>query len=294
MSKMDPGFAAATRKYESGPLVIDLCDDGDDAYGCRVSDGCLVGPVRESHCVSKGCRVLSSACAGDDDGNWVAADGSTIFSSDWNRCEATFPNTNSSLCARRPMAKKRAYDDLLDLNAADLMEKDSVLPMGEVQQHKRGRGRPRKKPKMARFSEVVGANFTATSNKIYFEVAGKPSSKKRAAFGRNCNRYNPSKVEEQQFVDVLSSLCCQNGGSVPKFSANTLLMVRILFFFPRTNASSTLFGQADINNLCKFVLDALNKVLYADDRQIVELSASKCFDAAGSIGRTTVSLTRQL
>ena len=24
---MDPGFAAATRKYESGPLVIDLCDD---------------------------------------------------------------------------------------------------------------------------------------------------------------------------------------------------------------------------------------------------------------------------
>ena len=105
--------------------------------------------------------------------------------------------------------------------------------------------------------------------------------------------YNPSKVDEQEFVDVVSSIFCQDKGLVPQISAGTLLTVRISFYFPRANACSTLCGHADIDNLCKFVLDALYGVLYADDWQTVELSACKCFDVAGSIGRTTVLITLQ-
>jgi len=49
---------------------------------------------------------------------------------------------------------------------------------------KRGRGRPRKTPRQVMFSAVDGAAFTSTATDIYFEVAGKPEAKKRAAYGR--------------------------------------------------------------------------------------------------------------
>ena len=165
----------------------------------------------------------------------------------------------------------------------------------DTQPLKRGRGRPRKTLKTSRFGEVSDSRFTATATEIYCEVAGKPSPKKRAAFGRNSNRYNPSKVEEQDFAEVVKGLCHRHLQSVPKFHPDVLLVVHITFYFPcKTDGSSSLIREADIDNLCKFVLDALNNVLYADDRQIVELTASKCFDTAGCLsGRTTISIAKK-
>ena len=165
----------------------------------------------------------------------------------------------------------------------------------DTQPLKRGRGRPRKSLKTSRFGEVSDSLFTATATEIYCEVAGKPSPKKRAAFGRNSNRYNPSKVEEQDFAEVVKGLCHRHLQLVPKFHPDVLLVMHITFYFPcKMDGSSSLIREADIDNLCKFVLDALNNVLYADDRQIVELTASKCFDAVGClIGRTTISIAKK-
>lgn len=167
----------------------------------------------------------------------------------------------------------------------------------DTQPPKKLRGRPRKSPKTSRFGEVAGALFTATSTEIYFEVAGKPSPKKRAAYGRNSNRYNPSKVDEQDFAEVVKGLCHRyHVQSVPKFAHDVLLAMHIVFYFPcKTDGSSSLCNEADIDNLCKFVLDALNDVLYADDRQIIELTATKCFDTAAClIGRTIVTITKKI
>ena len=141
----------------------------------------------------------------------------------------------------------------------------------------------------------MSTRFTATPQEIYFEVSGVSQPKKCAAYGRHFQCYNPSKLAEQEFVGVVQSLCERSLGSVPKFAADALVKVRIDFFFPCNCTSNRverkILATADIDNLCKFVLDALNTVLYADDRQVVALSASKAFDAENTKGRTAVTLS---
>ena len=41
--------------------------------------------------------------------------------------------------------------------------------------------------------------------------------------------------------------------------------------------------KPDIDNLCKSVLDTLNNIFFEDDKQIVRLSASKCYSDTPSI-----------
>ena len=158
---------------------------------------------------------------------------------------------------------------------------------------KRKRGRPRKTPKKVLFLPIE-SSLTATPTKIYFEVAGKPEPKKRVAYGRSGHRYNPSKVAEQQFASAVARLCVDRLGSVPKFPAGSLLKVNVKFLFPRkqNQADAQIVQTADVDNLCKFILDALNGTLYDDDRQVVELSAKKGFDTSPN-GHTIVTITKQ-
>lgn len=169
-----------------------------------------------------------------------------------------------------------------------------VSPPPDKKKTTRGPGL-HKKPKPTLFSIVDSAVFTAAANEIYFEVAGKPTAKKRVAWARGGHAYNPSKAAEKEFAGVLTSLCrINNVVPIPKFQSSILLDVHIEFFFPRksNHREDRIIEVADVDNLCKFVLDALNKVLYTDDKQIVKVSAKKSFDAAGSLsGRTTVSIT---
>ena len=50
--------------------------------------------------------------------------------------------------------------------------------------------------------------------------------------------------------------------------------------------------RPDIDNLAKFVLDALNGLLYTDDRQVVKLLVYKLLDNQGECeGRTVVEVS---
>ena len=63
----------------------------------------------------------------------------------------------------------------------------------------------------------------------------------------------------------------------------------------KPTAPSALLGApsvTDVDNLAKFVLDALNTIVYADDKQIITLSAVKLLDDDGVCeGSTTVELS---
>ena len=199
---MDAGFAVATeeRQGQEGILVIDLCDErnveGDDEVLRVVPYGSRSGPPDGTNSLT-GCGILASSCAGRNNGsNWDAGAGSAV--------EAT-PAINAQVTpiAPRQTARKRACAESPDGHVIE----GTLLPVPDLQKKKKDRGRPRKKPKALRVREVVGASFTAGANKTYFEVAGKPSPKKRAAYGSNLHRYNPSKVEEQEFVGVVSRIC---------------------------------------------------------------------------------------
>jgi Holliday junction resolvase RusA-like endonuclease len=70
-------------------------------------------------------------------------------------------------------------------------------------------------------------------------------------------------------------------------------MLSLSFYFPRPKAMKKGPREpraigADLDNLCKAVMDAANGVLFADDRQVVELQARKWVCATGSKPRVEV------
>lgn len=129
---------------------------------------------------------------------------------------------------------------------------------------------------------------------IHFEVAGRPQTKKRIAVGCKNNTYNPSKPIEQEFAAVVVDQCNKNLVSLPRFSPSECLHVDVKFLFPPKQSckGNQLLQEADVDNLCKFVLDALNKVLYADNRQIIGLTARKALDEPDSSGRIVVEVSK--
>jgi Holliday junction resolvase RusA-like endonuclease len=151
------------------------------------------------------------------------------------------------------------------------------------------RGRPKKEKVPVFFPSSRASAFSYTTNAMYFEVAGRPVPKKRAARGRNNNCYNPSQPEEREFASVVNDTFLGRLGRIPAFQRTLALAVDVCFVFP--NQGSSIVATADIDNLCKFVLDALNGVLYHDDRQIVMLKASKLFDSSHQLGCTTVAIS---
>ena len=52
-------------------------------------------------------------------------------------------------------------------------------------------------------------------------------------------------------------------------------------------------AKPDVANLIKFVLDAMNKIVYEDDKQVVKLTACKLCDSEGKCeGRTVVEVMK--
>ncbi len=74
--------------------------------------------------------------------------------------------------------------------------------------------------------------------------------------------------------------------------ANATIDVEAFFFFPTPNSKGSIKNTADVDNLCKFILDCRNGVLYNDDGQVIRIVAEKSFgnDRCGN-GYTTVSIS---
>lgn len=108
-----------------------------------------------------------------------------------------------------------------------------------------------------------------------------PTAQKRPRVTRS-HTYDPSKKDK---VDFLKSVMTQ----LPKAPLTSPLLLRIDFNFKRPKSHFTSKGELtrfapreytkkpDIDNLIKFVLDALNGHLYVDDAQIISLAARKLY-----------------
>jgi Holliday junction resolvase RusA-like endonuclease len=177
-------------------------------------------------------------------------------------------------------------------NAIDLLYStdDAECSAVDTSLRKRSRrGRPKKKKEPVFFSNSHTSAFSYTTKRVYFEVVGRPVQKKRAARGKYSNCYNPSQSDEKEFASIVKDVCFAHLGRVPTFQHTLALAVDVRFLFP--DQGSSIFATADIDNLCKFVLDALKGILYNDDRQIVTLKASKLFDSSHQLGCTKVDIS---
>ena len=133
-----------------------------------------------------------------------------------------------------------------------------------------------------------------------FTVPGQPLPLKRHRSylaGGRIRCYNPSAKNQTLWRQRALAT-----GLLPDVPLTGALKLVIVFYLQRPKShyragkfsdqlkpSAPVFPTStpDVDNLAKFVLDALNKVLFEDDSQVVELNCKKLFGEP----RTTVRLT---
>jgi len=157
------------------------------------------------------------------------------------------------------------------------------------------RRRPSKK-KGPVFTTDATAPISWNGSELRFRVEGKPIAWARPKVGWKGQTYNPQKKSRADFAAATRSICTQKLGSVPQFKG-VWLRANLEFHYPcaasNKKRENTYPKQADLDNLCKFVLDSLNAVLYEDDKQVVDLSAKKRWSTnATATGYTVVTLSK--
>ena len=135
--------------------------------------------------------------------------------------------------------------------------------------------------------------------KLSFRANCKPMALKRPRLVRNNLVYDPSKKDKKNWLKCIKHFA-------PSKPLEGPLRINVEFYFPRPKNhyrsgkySEELKHSApmihtfmpDIDNLSKFVLDAMNGVFYLDDRQVVELNSHKEYTSKHSTGFTLVTIT---
>jgi Holliday junction resolvase RusA-like endonuclease len=111
-------------------------------------------------------------------------------------------------------------------------------------------------------------------------IPGQPMSQKRHRTGRGGHRYDPSKSDKERIQNCFLHV-------KPTKPTKELLRMDIFAFFETPTSWSEEKRQKyeglyrgktpDCDNLDKLVFDALNKYLYADDKQIVSSHTEKYY-----------------
>jgi len=123
---------------------------------------------------------------------------------------------------------------------------------------------------------------------IYREVLGEPKAQARHRHfkrGDFSGSYDPSKTNKNTFASVLHE-------GAPKELLDCAMSMDLTFYMPRPknhfkinkqgtflkdNAPEWHTGRPDIDNLIKFVQDALNGLYYRDDAKICQIIARKLY-----------------
>lgn len=122
-----------------------------------------------------------------------------------------------------------------------------------------------------------------------------PTAQKRPRVTRFVT-YDPSKKDKIEFLKTIFY-------QLPKIPLSTALGLTIIFYFARPKSHFNRKGillpsspkhytkKPDIDNLIKFILDALNGQLYIDDSQIISITATKQYASESCIEIKVVEIT---
>lgn len=124
---------------------------------------------------------------------------------------------------------------------------------------------------------------------IEFSVPGQPQGKGRArvsTHGGFARAYTPEKTAAYENLIKLS--CVDRMKDLQPLKGAIKISITAFYAMPkafsRKKSKSALLGEIrpqtkpDLDNIVKVVCDALNKIAYADDKDIVEVHARKYYD----------------
>lgn len=140
-----------------------------------------------------------------------------------------------------------------------------------------------------------------------FEVPGNPKPQARLGRSASGNIYDPCKPQKREFQAIARQEVSFNDDTPRPLYQNMYLRMTVNFrmqrplshFVGRNRDSMELTDTAplfvttrvDIDNLLKFVMDALDKEFYPDDSKIAIVVADKLYDSVGRCeGRTVVRI----
>lgn len=136
-----------------------------------------------------------------------------------------------------------------------------------------------KKSKVARFSAEIDNEtdgFECTEAGLSATIFGRPQPYKRPGWGKNnSRRYNPNKKDQEDFIVALQHLCQKNNAVLPSFGSSELEAI-LIFTLPRRSPNTKVTSSPDIDNLAKFIFDALQiSGVFENDAQISRLVVEK-------------------
>ena len=120
--------------------------------------------------------------------------------------------------------------------------------------------------------------------KVYrLEIPGKPMGKQRPKFGKGFT-YTPQKtVDYENYVKLIF----QQKYGQPNLTGQIKADIKVYFDIPQSTSKvkkaemlqNTVrpTKKPDCDNIAKIILDSLNGIAYADDKQIISLSVEKYY-----------------
>ncbi|MBQ3969841.1 MAG: RusA family crossover junction endodeoxyribonuclease [Clostridia bacterium] len=111
-----------------------------------------------------------------------------------------------------------------------------------------------------------------------FVIYGKPQGKARPRFS-NGHAYTPKQTTD--YERQIKNAFIAAGGQMIESEG---VIIEIDVYYKKTAADKKKTSptkKPDIDNICKIVLDGLNGVAYADDKQVISLTANKYFAVKG-------------
>ena len=115
---------------------------------------------------------------------------------------------------------------------------------------------------------------------IRFEIEGEPMGKDRPRMSKQGHVYTPKATKDAEALVAESARYQNIGADMPLDGP-----VRIEMVFWSTHDGKKRQGRRDLDNLCKLVMDGLNRVAWHDDWQVSEIDAKlyRGSEQAGSL-----------
>ena len=124
---------------------------------------------------------------------------------------------------------------------------------------------------------------------LIFSVEGDPVGKQRPRFAKG-RTYTPKKTVD--YESKIKAQAMSAMGSTEPLETPMAVYIYANYKVPssysKQRRADCLAGVErpkvnDIDNVCKCVLDAMNNIVYLDDKQVVSLHATKRFDTIASV-----------